>query len=73
MMKAKSATVTIAGTTEGMQMRISNCKVLHPSITAASSSSRGTASKAVAHDVEAEGQLDRGVDDRRARPASWSA
>ena len=46
-MKANSATVMIAGTTAGRKMRTSTWKLLQPSITAASSSSRGTASKAL--------------------------
>ena len=46
-MKAKSATVMIAGTIAGRNMRTSTCQLLQPSITAASSSSRGTASKAL--------------------------
>ena len=42
---ANSATVTIAGTTAGRKIRTSTCKELAPSVTAASSSSWGTASK----------------------------
>ena len=46
-MKAKSATVMIAGRIAGSMIRVSTWKELQPSITAASSSSRGTASKAL--------------------------
>ncbi len=46
-MKAKSATVMIAGTIAGSITRVSTCQELAPSITAASPSSRGTASKAL--------------------------
>ena len=44
-MKANSATVTIAGRIAGRQTWVSTCQVEAPSITAASSISRGTASK----------------------------
>ena len=44
-MNAKSATVMIAGTAAGMKIRARICAELAPSIIAASSSSRGTASK----------------------------
>ena len=44
-MKANSATVTIAGTTDGRKTRDRTWNALPPSMTAASSSSRGTASK----------------------------
>ena len=46
-MKANSETVMMAGTIAGRKMRTSTCQLLQPSITAASSSSRGTASKAL--------------------------
>ena len=46
-MKANSETVMIAGTIAGRKTRTSTCQLLQPSITAASSSSRGTASKAL--------------------------
>ncbi len=44
-MNANSATVMIAGTTAGRKIRRRICSELAPSIIAASSSSRGTASK----------------------------
>ena len=44
-MNANSATVTIAGTTAGRKTRRRTWNALPPSMTAASSSSRGTASK----------------------------
>ena len=46
-MKANSETVMIAGTIAGRKISTSTCQLLQPSITAASSSSRGTASKAL--------------------------
>ena len=46
-MKAKSATVMIAGRIAGSITRVSTCQELAPSIIAASASSRGTASKAL--------------------------
>ena len=46
-MKANSETVMMAGTIAGRKTRTSTCQLLQPSITAASSSSRGTASKAL--------------------------
>ena len=44
-MKANNATVTIAGRIAGRQMRVRTWKSDAPSMTAASSISRGTASK----------------------------
>ena len=44
-MNAKSVTVTMAGTTAGMKIRAQDLHELAPSVSAASSSSRGTASK----------------------------
>ncbi len=43
--KAKSVTLTIPGITNGTKIHHSNWRLLQPSMTAASSSSRGTASK----------------------------
>ena len=43
--KANSETVMMAGTIAGKKTRTSTCQLLQPSMTAASSSSRGTASK----------------------------
>ncbi len=64
--KANSATVTTAGTTAGRKIQVRTWSELAPSVTAASSSSWGTAAKAVAHDVQAERQLDDGVHDGQA-------
>ena len=60
---ANSVTVTIAGTTAGMKIERRICHELPPSVSAASSSSRGHRLEAVAHDVQAERQLDRRVED----------
>ncbi len=56
----------IAGTTAGRKIRRRICSEPAPSIIAASSSSLRHRLEAVAHDVQAERQLDRGVHDRQA-------
>ena len=65
-MNANRATVTIAGTTAGRRHATRTCQVPPPSMTAASSSSRGTASKLLRMMYRLNGSWIVGVQDREA-------